>query len=129
MGRRVPVSMPASTTDRGSWAEDVALDTLIGEGLTLVARNYRCRHGEIDLIMRHDGELVLVEVRYRRSGALVDGAESVNAAKQRRLVAAAEHFLQRQGRHAETACRFDVISVSGTAASPRVDWITDAFQA
>jgi putative endonuclease len=107
----------------------VALAHLTGEGLHLIMRNYRCRHGEIDLIMSHGERLVLVEVRYRRTGGLVNGAQSVDAAKQRRLLAAAEHYLQRNRKHAERGCRFDVVSVSGGASAPVVDWITDAFQA
>ena len=123
------MSRASPTTDRGNWAEGVALNSLIREGLSLVTRNYRCRHGEIDLIMTHDTELILVEVRYRRAGALVDGAESVDAGKQRRLTATTEHFLQRHRKYSEHTCRFDVVSVSGSEDAPRVDWITDAFQA
>lgn len=119
----------ATTAGRGAWAEDVALETLVRQGLALVARNYRCRHGEIDLIMLSGTELVMVEVRYRRAGGLVDGAESVDDVKQHRLLATAEHFLQRHRRHAERSCRFDVVSVSGDAGEPRVEWLADAFQA
>ena len=118
-----------STTERGTWAESAALGFLTARGLSCVLRNYRCRHGEIDLIMRDGEQLVFTEVRYRRSRSLVSGAESVDMAKQRRLTASAEHFLQRHAEHASRGCRFDVVSVSGDDPQPRLDWIRDAFEA
>lgn len=118
-----------STGERGAWAEDTALAFLIARGMRAVDRNYRCRHGEIDLIMRDGEDLVFAEVRYRSARALVSAAESVDAAKQRRLAASAEHFLQRHREHAVRGCRFDFVSVSGNDPRPRVDWIRDAFQA
>jgi len=118
-----------STSERGAWAESAALDFLRARGLNSVSRNYRCRHGEIDLIMRDGDQLVFTEVRYRRSRSLVSAAESVDKAKQRRLMASAEHFLQRHTEHASRRCRFDVVSVSGDDPAPRLDWIRDAFEA
>ena len=114
---------------RGAWAEDAALAHLTGHGLAPVTRNYRCRHGEIDLVLRAGDELVFAEVRYRRRDDFGGGAESVDARKQRRLLASAEHFLQRHRRYAHLACRFDVVGVSGEPGAPRFDWVRDAFQA
>ena len=119
----------SSTSERGAWAERAALDFLTARGLHNVSRNYRCRHGEVDLIMRDGDQLVFTEVRYRRSHSLVSAAESVDEAKQRRLMASAEHFLQRHAEHASRRCRFDVVSVSGDDPEPRLDWIRDAFEA
>ena len=120
--------MTAATTTRGAWAEERALDYLKSRGLTPVTRNYRCRHGEIDLVMRDRAVLVFAEVRYRRESAWVDGADSVDGAKQRRLLASAEHFLAHH-RGEDGECRFDVVSVSGDDPAPDFDWIQDAFQA
>ena len=116
------------TRERGVWAEDQACEYLARNGLTTLARNYRCRHGEIDLVLRDGATLVFAEVRYRAHSNRVSGAQSVDAAKQRRLLASAEHFLQRHREHAERACRFDVVDIRGPEHAPRVDWIQDAFQ-
>jgi len=130
VGRAAAVSPPAraGTAARGAWAEDAALAFLAGKGLALVERNYRCRRGEIDLVLRDGAVLVFVEVRYRRRGALVGGGESVDGPKQRRLLASAEHFLLHHRAHAGRACRFDVVAVSGEDPAPRVEWIRDAFR-
>ncbi len=112
---------------RGARAEAAAHDFLVTRGLSPVTRNYRCPHGEIDLVMRDGEELVFVEVRLRGSGAWVSGVESVDAAKRRRLRLSAEHFLQRHREHAARGCRFDVVGVTGSDAAPDFDWVQDAF--
>jgi len=90
--------------------------------LRLLERNYRCRRGEIDLVMREGNTLVFVEVRFRASPSFGTLAETVNIHKQRRLAAAAAYYL----RHHPTklACRFDVVAVSG---NNHIDWIRNAF--
>ena len=137
----------------GDAGEAQALAHLLGQGLILVERNYRvargpnARGGEVDLILRErDGTLVFVEVRTRR-GALRGGgassrtafggessssrtafggaAASVGATKQRRLVLAAQHFLQRF--KTLPACRFDVVTVEGEGAQMRIEWFRAAF--
>jgi len=114
-------------TDRqtlGREAEGRAEAMLSAQGLTLVQRNYRCRGGEIDLIMRDRDHLVFVEVRYR-SGARHGGAlASVDRNKQRRLITAAQHYLMTSSWTGP--CRFDVV---GLSASPTPQWVRDAFMA
>jgi len=122
------VTVRANTRQRGAWAEDHACDYLARRGLEVLVRNYRCRHGEIDLVLRDADALVFTEVRYRANREWVSGAQSVDAAKQRRLLASAEHFLQRHREHARRACRFDVVDICGPQHAPQVDWIQDAFQ-
>ena len=108
---------------RGAPAESLAAAFLERQGLKILERNYRCRFGEIDLVARSGGVLVFVEVRARNSEAFGGAAGSITAAKRRRLVAAARHFLAR--RRVERACRFDVVLVRGS--EQQVEWITDAF--
>lgn len=112
----------------GQTAEDLACDYLQQQGLQLLERNYRCRQGEIDLIMRHDSYLVFIEVRYRRNTNICSGAESVDRRKQQKLIITATHYLQRHSQLAQLPSRFDVISMSRDKNAPAVDWIQDAFQ-
>jgi putative endonuclease len=113
------------TQETGRAAEEAAARFLEARGLQLVERNYRCRRGEIDLVMRDGETVIFVEVRYRRSGRFGSGAESVDGRKQARLLAAALHYAQARGLHA-SPMRFDVVSVSGEPG--QVDWIPDAIQ-
>ena len=83
-----------SRNERGRWAEDLAAERLTANGLEPVQRNYRCKWGEIDLVMRDQQTLVFVEVRFRKSGDYGDGAQSVDAHKQHKLISSAEHYLQ-----------------------------------
>jgi len=92
------------------------------QGLRLVDRNYRCRRGEIDLIMLDSDTLVFVEVRYRQSSRFGTAAETVGARKQASLSAAASHYLAH--RRTQLPCRFDVIGIDG---NQRIEWIQNAF--
>jgi putative endonuclease len=111
----------------GANAETLALEMLERRGLQCIVRNFRCRAGEIDLIMLDRSVLVFVEVRFRQSdknAALM----SVNRAKQRRLRRAAQVFLLERPALGRRACRFDVVAVSGAGGeAPEMCWIEDAF--
>ena len=96
---------------------------LRGAGLRVLARNWRCRHGKIDLVAEEGATLVFAEVRYRRAGTFGGAAESVTAAKRARIAAAARLYLSRRP---EAACRFDVLLLDSLEAS-RIQWIRDAF--
>jgi putative endonuclease len=106
----------------GARAEDLCAELLRASGMRLLARNWRCRHGEIDLIAEEDGTVVFAEVRSRSSASFGGAAESITGAKRDRLLAAARLYLSgRPNAH----CRFDVFLVEG---DPRqVRWIRDAF--
>jgi len=93
-------------------------------GLHKVCHNFRCRLGEIDLIMRDDKILVFVEVRYRLSGA---GAASVDAMKQQRLIKTAYYYLQTHSLFNKCTCRFDVVAVTHQQQQLVFDWIKNAF--
>lgn len=106
----------------GARAEDLCARLLDAAGLRVIERNWRCRHGEIDLIAEEQGTLVFAEVRMRSGGGFGGAGESLIAAKRSRLIAAARLYLARRP---EAPCRFDVFLVDGTPASVR--WIRDAF--
>jgi len=114
--------------ERGAQAEQSACDYLCRQGLKLHLRNYRCRSGEIDLIMRDGETLVFVEVRYRSSNRFGGAAASVDATKQQKLIRAAQTFLVEQ-RLNQTPCRFDVVTVTPHDGVMRVDWIPNAIEA
>ena len=111
---------------RGEEAERLAAATLIASGLRLRERNFRCRGGEIDLIMEDGGTLVFVEVRLRTHGAYGSGAESVDARKRGRLVRCAQAYLQQLGPGWTGPCRFDVMAID-SLDPPRPQWIKNAF--
>jgi putative endonuclease len=113
----------------GDQAEADACDYLQRQGLELVERNYLCKRGEIDLIMRDGKNTVFVEVRYRRSDRFGSSAESVDWRKQEKLLATAEHYLQQHPKAAQSACRFDVVALTTENTQQKIQWITDAFQA
>lgn len=102
---------------KGADAEQLAADYLKARGLSLVTRNYRCRGGEIDLILKEGEVLVFVEVRARASGDFGGAAASITAAKQARIRLAAQHYLQRHG--IDAPCRFDAVLLQGE----RLEWL------
>jgi putative endonuclease len=112
---------------RGRAAEDAALALLQARGLSLLARNYRCRLGEIDLVMRDGDALVFVEVRARGSQQHGGAAASVDAHKQRRIQRAARHYLMTHPHAAELPARFDVVAISGPDGENDTLWIRAAF--
>jgi len=109
----------------GARAEELCAELLRGAGLRVLARNWRCRHGEIDLVAEDGGTLVFAEVRLRRNQRYGGAAESVTAAKQARLVAAARLYLMRRP---DADCRFDVLLLDSLEGS-RIQWIRNAFVA
>lgn len=106
----------------GDDKEALARRYLESHGLRHVAHNVRCRHGEIDLVMRDDQVLVFVEVRYRRSERFGGAVASIDRRKQARLIAAAGFYLQRHP--TDLPCRFDVVAIG---ADDRIQWLKNAF--
>jgi putative endonuclease len=116
----------------GRYAEQWACHFLRQQGLTLVTRNFRCRTGEIDLVMRDNNQLVFVEVRYRKDKTYGSAAESIDRRKQARVIRCAEYFLQRTAALANLPARFDVISLTVTQNRNDIfetQWIRNAFDA
>jgi putative endonuclease len=106
----------------GAEAEQRAAEYLAHRGLAMVARNYRCRGGEIDLVMRDGPVLVFVEVRARSVSRFGGAAESITMRKQARVILAARHYLARHG--LDVPCRFDALLLDGD----RMEWIRSAFE-
>jgi putative endonuclease len=116
--------------DRGNEAEELAARYLEAQGLLLLARNFRCRAGELDIVALDGPTLVIAEVRQRATTDFGGAAASVTSAKQRKVVTATQVFLQRAPRLRHLAVRFDVIAIHGLpAGSPEIDWIRGAFSA
>lgn len=111
----------------GEAGEDQALHHLQLQGLTLVERNFRCKGGEIDLVMQLGSMLIFVEVRKRkeaeRTAQYGGAAASIGPAKQRRLVVAAQVYLRRY--RMPPPCRFDVVAIDGG----ELTWLKNAFDA
>ena len=113
-----------TTVEVGDEKERLAARYLQDQGLHLLERNHRCRFGEIDLIMGDEGCLVFVEVRYRRSSRFGRPEQTVDTHKQRRLCAAAYHYLQVHP--TVLPCRFDVVAIG---AQDQIQWFKNAFDA
>lgn len=109
--------------EQGRQWEDAALAYLQRHGLVAIESNFRCKLGEIDLIMRDGTTLVFVEVRQRAAGAQVSAAASIGPAKVRRIVRAAQVYLQRFPRL--PPCRIDVVAIDGK----HIEWIRNAIEA
>ena len=113
----------------GQRAEQLAADFLRAAGCEIVARNYRRRLGELDIIARSGSVLVVAEVRTRASAAFGGAAASITRAKQRRVTRAAQQLLQQRVDLARFPVRFDVLVVSDPEGpSPAVEWIKHAFE-
>ncbi len=115
----------AKRAQLGVRAEDLCAELLRKAGLRVLARNWRCRHGEIDLVAEEGGTLVFAEVRYRRDTRFGGAAASVTAAKQSRLIAAARLYLMRRP---DADCRFDVLLLDSLEGES-INWIRNAFTA
>lgn len=112
---------------KGRDAEDRVLSFLEQHGLRCLARNFRSRYGEIDLVMEERGTVVFVEVRYRRAGRFGGALESIDARKRARLTATAQWYLC--SKRVSGPARFDVVGVEPAAdATWNFVWVKDAIQ-
>lgn len=119
----------SSRAAKGAAAERRAALFLAAQGLTVIARNVRCRLGEIDLICEDRGTLVIVEVRQRARADFGGSLQSVTAAKQRRILRSTARFLMRDRRWRDARIRFDVIGFDGPPDDrARLTWVRDAFR-
>jgi putative endonuclease len=115
--------------EAGDDGEQLALDYLLARGLRLLARNYRCKGGELDLVMLDGATLALIEVRLRRDASFGGAAASVTPTKQKRLVHAAKYLLLTRKDLARYRARFDVVAITADGSTEkRIEWIRDAFR-
>jgi putative endonuclease len=110
----------------GAEGEELACRHLAGLGYAILARNFRCRSGEIDVVARDGGVTVFVEVKHRRGSAHGLGHESVTFGKRRRIVRAARLFASAKGL-SETPLRFDVVSIDEADGRTRIRHDRGAF--
>jgi putative endonuclease len=109
--------------------EQLALEYLATNGLRLLERNFRCRFGEIDLVMQDGSAIVFVEVRFRKHGSFTTAAASVDARKQRKLCMTAGYYLRQHPRCRNAPVRFDVVAFDGPSqAHFTLQWLQDAFR-
>jgi len=113
----------------GSIAEAAARDFLVGHGLTLIAQNYSCRFGELDLVMRDRNALAVVEVRLRGSQRFGGASASVDYWKRRRIVRATRHLLLARRELRQLPVRFDVVALDSSGVPGGLEWIKGAFEA
>lgn len=110
----------------GKRGEDEAARYLEKRGYKVIASNYRCRLGEIDIIARDGDALVFVEVKTRGGAGYGSGAEAVDARKQRRIIAVSEVYMN-ENNISDTAVRYDVVSIGRSGDGLDVELIKDAF--
>jgi putative endonuclease len=109
--------------------EQLALDHLLRNGLALLDRNFRCRHGEIDLVMLDRTTIVFVEVRFRKRSNFATAVASVDVHKQRRLCLTGGHYLRTHPHHHNAPVRFDVVAFDGPSQQDfTFQWLQDAFR-
>ncbi len=119
----------ALSNKKGIRAEKQALQFLKKQGLQLIARNFACRTGEVDLIMLHQNTLVFIEVRFRSRSSYGSAAASVTLRKQQKIRRTAALYLQKHPKHQHRTCRFDVVAVSDDDdnGEKSLEWLKSAF--
>src|ERR1700690_1098275 len=115
---------------RGAAAEELAAQYLKVRGLKVLARNLRCKSGELDLVCLDGGVLAIVEVRLRECAQFGGALGSVTWTKRRKIIRATRYFLQRRVEWRDYSMRFDVLAVQGLPDGVhRIVWVKDAFRA
>lgn len=115
----------AAHLQAGLQAEKAARHFLKQQGLRLITHNYRCKYGEIDLIMKEKDTLVFVEVRFRNDQGHGNSMETIGYSKQNKLIKTALSYLQTQQMLYCKKSRFDVIGID---AQQTIQWIKNAFE-
>jgi len=107
----------------GDQAESMAENYLRNKKIKIIERNFRAKTGEIDLIADHQGTVVFIEVKFRKSTNFGEPFETVTRSKQRKIIQTSQIYLQKNPKLANKACRFDVISIH----NKDINWIKNAF--
>jgi putative endonuclease len=117
-----------TTRQTGCLTENIAATYLKNHGLIELGRNFNCRVGEIDLIMKDHNTLVFIEVKYRKNNHFGGALAAISKSKQIKLQKAANFYLQKQQLNAyNTACRFDVVALEGDLSNAEIVWLKNAF--
>lgn len=111
------------THQQGIAGEDAALAFLQNQGCRLIARNWHCAYGEIDLIVKNDNMILFVEVKYRKNSQFGGAAYSISASKLLKLQRSVEYYLQQHGLN-HTPCRLDAVLIQGNQPPEWVQNIT-----
>jgi len=118
-----------NTVTIGKQAEQYACQFILAQGLQIIAQNWYCRQGEIDIIARDDDTVIFIEVRYRKRAEYGNGAESVHYYKRKRIISCARHYIHTHPATEKCMIRFDVFSMSKDSDGQfNSHWIQDAFQ-
>jgi len=122
--------MAMNTTQVGAWAEEIAWQHIQQQGWQLIKRNFFCKGGELDIIVRKGNVLAFVEVKYRKHHTMGGAIASLSHTKQRHLIHSAKVFLQRYPLLGNLDCRFDLIAISGSDSphsQVQIQWLDNAF--
>ena len=113
----------------GQQYENLAADYLGKHGCQIIARNFHCQRGEIDLVVQENWTVVFVEVKYRTNKKFGSAISMVTAAKQRKLIYTAQIFLQNNSKLSSLDARFDVVGITPSANGNELEyeWIRGAF--
>jgi putative endonuclease len=109
---------------KGDEKERLAEEYLAARGFRLIERNFLCKSGEIDLIMKDQNSLVFIEVRYRENQEFGGALASITVGKQKKLRRAAEYYLLQHFGNTPPPCRFDVVGIEG---QDEIMWVKNAF--
>ena len=119
--------MPDRRQHLGRQGESLAVEHLRKKGYKIIARNYTTRIGEIDIIAKHDGQLVFIEVKARRSRRFGHPKTAVTADKQRKISMVALEYLKKH-HNLHTRARFDVVTVQTFEREPIIEVFPNAFE-
>jgi putative endonuclease len=111
-----------NTTQKGKQGEDIAMKYLVEQGYSIIGKNYRAGHKEIDIIAEQSDTIIFVEVKWRISDAVLIPSDAVNGSKQRHLISAANHYVATN--NIKKNIRFDII---GIVSDRKIEHIEDAF--
>ena len=129
MTRRSTVKNSSYRRAAGDKGEALALRYLLEQDLIPIRQNFSCRLGELDLVMRDEHCLVIVEVRYRTDRAIVTAGQTIDYRKQQKLIRTAAMFLAWNEEYATLPLRFDVVGIDADAnGRSSINWIRDAFR-
>jgi len=115
---------------KGEYAETIALKYLQSQGLTKLQKNFSCKCGEIDLIMKDNEFIVFIEVRYRKQTQFGHPLETIDYKKQQKIIKTIQYFLMKKPEYRQYPCRIDAVAINSQTQSgqEQIQWIKNAIQ-